>query len=158
MPASGAAEVGRANEPQAFACLRRDGVTRMVDDIVRPALSEQRCIVIGHSLGSIIAFKLLRLHRGAPLSFITLGSPLPLRVVRNAIGPRFGRPSSVQQWINGVDPNDAVAIGRPLTADTFGDGIDNIENVNNGRDNPHDVRKYLSDRRIADSVMRLLDA
>jgi hypothetical protein len=72
----------------------------------------------------------------------------------NAIGPVFARPDGVTSWLNGLDQDDAVTIGRRLTEAAFGPGIDNIDDIDNGDDDPHDVRKYLGDRRIAEALVR----
>jgi hypothetical protein len=87
-----------------------------------PAPGEgHHAIVIGHSLGSVIAFDYLfgfrphhRLHRNITVpSFITLGSPLPL--FTSAMGhpdSDVTLPTNVQRWVNIRSPRDAVA--RPL--------------------------------------------
>ena len=72
----------------------------------------------------------------------------------NAIGPAFARPDRIPSWLNGLDQDDAVTIGRSLTEATFGSGIDNIDDIDNGDDDPHDVRKYLGDRRVAEALVR----
>jgi hypothetical protein len=140
--------------PQAFVYLNRDTVSHDIDKIVRAALNGQRCVVVGHSLGTIVTFKLLREDAAAGASFyMTLGSPLAVRAVMNAIGPVFARPDRISSWLNGLDQDDAVTIGRSLTEATFGPGIDNIDDIDNGDDDPHDIRKYLSNHRIAEALV-----
>jgi hypothetical protein len=142
--------------PQAFVYLNRDSAAEDVDEIVLPALNAGPCIVVSHSLGTIVTFKILRNEVAAahvPF-YTTLGSPLPLKAVMHAIGPAFGRPDAVSSWLNGLDPDDAVTIGRSLTAATFGSGVDNIDDIDNGDEDPHDIRMYLRDRRIAEALMR----
>jgi hypothetical protein len=141
--------------PQAFVYLNRAAAAEVVEEIVRPALTTQPCIVVGHSLGTIITFKLLRTEAaaGAPF-YMTLGAPLAVGAVMNAIGPAFARPDGVSSWLNGLDQDDAVTIGRSLTGETFGPGIDNVDDIDNGDDDPHDIRMYLRDRRIADALAR----
>ena len=131
--------------PQAFTYLNRQGATRDIDQIVRPYLSGDPCIVIAHSLGTIVTFRLLRGEPGADVPFyLTLGSPLAVQAVKLAIGPPFGRCSRIKRWVNAIDPNDAVTVGRALTPTTFGNGIENIGDVDNGSEDPHSVARYLT--------------
>ena len=143
--------------PQAFAYLFRAHVSKLVDDIVRPAITGDSTLIVAHSLGTLTTFKLLR-ERDLPVCpfYFTLGSPLSVKAVQNALGPVFGRPASVGHWLNGLDPDDAVSIGRSLKNTTFGPGIDNIDDIDNGIEDPHDIRKNLSDRRIAEAIYRAL--
>lgn len=142
--------------PQAFAYLHRAHATQIVDEIVAPALIHP-AVVVAHSLGTIVTYKILReaARAVAPL-YLTLGSPLAVKAVQNGLGPPFGRPGSVARWLNGLDPNDAVTLGRGIKDTNFGPGIENIDDINNG-DNPHDIRQYLSDPRIAEVLARALD-
>lgn len=139
--------------PQAFVYFNRASATEDIDKIVLPALTAGPCIVVSHSLGTIVTFKILRdaAAAGRVPFYTTLGSPLPLKAVMHAIGPAFGRPAAVSSSLNGLDPNDAVTIGRSLTVATFGSGIDNIDDIDNGNEDPHDVRKYL---RVVASLKR----
>jgi pimeloyl-ACP methyl ester carboxylesterase len=56
-----------------------------VDAKVRPALEAGPCIVVAHSLGTVVAFKLLRAHTQDVPLFVTLGSPLGLTSVQSAL-------------------------------------------------------------------------
>jgi pimeloyl-ACP methyl ester carboxylesterase len=139
--------------PQAFVYLNRVAVARDIEKIVRPSLEKRPCVIVGHSLGTIVTFKLLREEAAGAAFYVTLGSPLAVRAVMNAIGPVFARPDGVSSWLNGLDLDDAVTIGRSLTDETFGPGIVNINDIDNGNDDPHDIRMYLSDRRIAEALV-----
>jgi hypothetical protein len=110
--------------------------------------------VVGHSLGSVVTYGLLREHarRSIPL-YLTLGSPLAVKAVKNAIGPPFERPANVKFWLNGLDPDDAVTIGRGLKTTTFGPNIENIDDIENGAE-PHDIRMYLRDARVAKALLK----
>lgn len=142
--------------PQAFAYLHRANVTQAVDAIVAPALT-QPAIVVGHSLGTIVAYKLLRDSGNVIAPFyLTLGSPLAIKAVQNGLGPPFERPVSITRWLNALDPNDGVTIGRILKETTFGPGIENLDDVDNGED-PHSAIGYLSDHRIASALARSLN-
>ena len=143
--------------PQAFTYLSRPGAAASVDAIVRPHLVDGPFIVIAHSLGTIVTFKLLREEQGAQVPlYLTLGSPLAVRAVKNAIGPRFGRCPRVDRWVNAFDLNDAVTIGRALTPQTFGNGVENIGDVNNGKDDPHSIEMYLRNREVVHALANSL--
>lgn len=143
--------------PQAFVYLNRPSVMAIVDDIVRPALTERPCVVVGHSLGTVVTFKLLRDELGVRVPFyLTIGSPLTVAAFKNAIGPIFARPDSVTTWLNGLDRDDAATLGRGLDETTFGPGIENVDNIDNGDTEPHAARMYLRDQKIAEALARAL--
>ena len=141
--------------PQAFVDLHRAAVTADIDDIVRPAITGQPCIVVGHSLGSVVTYKLLRGGGGTVPLYLTIGSPLAVAAVKNGIGPAFERPSGVARWLNGIDVDDAVTVGRVLSDVTFGPDIENIDDFDNGP-NAHDAVMYLRDRRVGEALLRSL--
>lgn len=149
---------------QAHAYLRQPGVALAVDAIVMPELEAGPAVVVAHSLGTVVCFKLMRAlaQAGRPVAcplFITLGSPLALRAVGQALGAPFLVPVGVARWVNAVEPGDAVTLGKPLDGQTFCPGIENIMDVaNRSTDSPHDVRGYLEDRRIAARIEMALSA
>ena len=121
-----------------------------------PALIGTPCVVVAHSLGTIVTYKLLRSEAAVRAPFyLTLGSPLAVAAVKNAIGPLFERPDPVSRWLNGLDADDPVTIGRALTNANFGPGIENIVDIDNG-DKPHDIGMYLKDRGIAETLVKEL--
>ncbi len=143
---------------QAYAYLRYPDVGKAVDAIVRPALTNGPAVVVSHSLGTVVSFKILR-ERAAgamPLAvplFVTLGSPLAIQAVSALLGVPFVIPQGVQQWINAVDPDDVVTMGKPLDTQTFCAGIENYLDVaNDPANSPHDIEGYLKDRRVADAI------
>lgn len=135
--------------PQAFTYLHKPRARKTVDDIVRPVLAGGPCIVVGHSLGSVVSFNLIRELALDVRCFITIGSPLAIKAVQSAIRKPFGRPPSVRSWLNAVDRDDFVTLGRLLKDSTFGAGVDNLGDVDCGDDDPHDFRMYLQDARVA---------
>jgi hypothetical protein len=96
-----------------------DQVTRyLTDDAIRASakatvtslIAPDTKVVIGHSLGSVVAYEALfeTVHR---VAFITLGSPLGLReVVYERLRPTPPvTPESVKTWTNIADVDDLVA-------------------------------------------------
>jgi hypothetical protein len=87
----------------------RAGVRDEIDRIVGPALNERRCVVIGHSLGSVVAYNILRTDRRAlnVQSYITVGCPLAIRAIRDQLRP-IGFPAHVNAWYNAFDPKTSL--------------------------------------------------
>jgi hypothetical protein len=143
---------------QAYAYLRKPGVAPAVDAIVSPELQSGPMVVVAHSLGTVVCFKLLRAmaQAGRPADcqlFVTLGSPLALSSVTAALGAPLQVPPGVARWVNAVDEDDSVTLGKPLDASTFCAGIENIMDIENpSDDSPHDALGYLNQRRIAAPV------
>ncbi len=76
-----------------------------------------KIILVGHSMGSIIAYDVLRLRSDSTAThiehFITIGSPLGLPIVAHNIRSEFGSkrtPNNVLNWTNISDPEDNVAL------------------------------------------------
>jgi pimeloyl-ACP methyl ester carboxylesterase len=148
---------------QAYVYIKRPHVADRIDAVVRPALAgDEPMIVVSHSLGTVVCYKLLREFaanhkpRNVPL-FVTLGSPLSIDAVKRSFpSPRL-RPQAIQRWLNGVDRNDFVALRNVLDATTFGPGpVENISTIDN-RDDPHAIVRYLQNPEIALSVKRSAD-
>ena len=129
------------------------GVRERARNSVRTLISPDTQVVIGHSLGSVVAYESLcalneRSH--ALSTFITLGSPLG---IRNLIFERLipspdpnGRGQwpgeSDMRWTNVADAGDVVALVKDLRP-RFGERVACFE-VDNGA-SAHDARPYLND-------------
>lgn len=136
---------------------RYPGVRDEVDRIVGAALDETPTTVVSHSLGTVVAYSVLRSDRRAlhvPL-FVTLGSPLAVRGVRDQYRP-LRAPPPVGAWFNAFDRRDVVAL-YPLDPANFPVGlkIENHGDVANSTDNRHGIAGYLDDRAV---VARILDS
>jgi len=135
---------------------------RVIDSI--STYSDRKVMVIGHSMGSIIAYDTLnnRLEDHLIDTLCTLGSPLGLPIVLNKIAlennkyyDKFNRlqtPKTVEnQWCNFLDPLDKVAFDNNL-ADDFSSnahGVKPIDHlvtndyVKDDEANPHKSYGYL---------------
>ena len=90
--------------------------------IVRETINRHPyCVLIGHSLGSVIAADILREEQERDnfatmhvSGFITLGSPLNILGMRNSMTNRFPF-----RWYNLFYPTDPVALGRGLSSNRF---------------------------------------
>jgi hypothetical protein len=120
----------------------------------------KRIMVIAHSMGSIVAYDVLReLGREEPNfvlhHFLTIGSPLGLPHVKDRIykeSPAVRTPSIVQRWSNFADRRDPVAADIHLADDYRGndrgvvvedDLVINGYKGKSGRPNPHKIYGYL---------------
>jgi hypothetical protein len=147
---------------QAHAYIRNGFVRDEVNKLVRPLFEDDEpAIVVSHSLGTIVAYSLLRdfakkdRPRLSPL-LVTLGSPLGIDSVRKEFQKPRVRPENVQRWVNGADPEDFIALRPELTNDNFGPGIENYPDIENGYDDPHSIIGYLSDPRIAKAISQAI--
>lgn len=126
---------------------------KQVLDRVHEEINANTRVLIGHSLGSVIAYEYLCCHRPAGMKLlVTLGSPLGIPNVvfdrlTPAPGPAGGSwPGPVSSWVNVADPDDVVALRKDL-APLFPppDGVTPIEDrrVDNGSE-PHAIGPYLN--------------
>jgi pimeloyl-ACP methyl ester carboxylesterase len=138
----------------------RAGVRDEIDRLVGPVLNETPCVVIGHSLGSVVAYNILRTDRRALKveAYITVGCPLAIRAIRDQLRP-IGFPTPVKAWYNAFDPKDVVAL-YPLDARNFpvSSAIENYGKVRNATDNRHGIIGYLDDADVAKHVLDALGA
>lgn len=142
---------------QAYAYLKRPHIADEIDQLVRPAFeTTEPIMVVAHSLGTIVSYKMLRERAEKNLScslFLTLGSPLGIEQVRTHFAKPRNSPRGVLRWMNASDPEDFVALRQRLEQPHFADGIENIINVENGYDDPHDVHRYLMDSRVRQAIL-----
>ncbi|MFH8470652.1 hypothetical protein [Streptomyces sp. NPDC017991] len=118
----------RLTEPVLFRLLSQvrdyltdDDMRRQVLGRVSEGIGADTRVVVGHSLGSVIAYEALCAGAGPSVrTFVTLGSPLgiPLVFDRLTPAPRDGVgawPHGVQRWTNICDPYDVVALREKLS-------------------------------------------
>ncbi len=142
---------------QAHAYLKKPQATLAVDAQVRPALEAGRMVLVTHSLGTVVTFKLLRLlaASGNPAQvplYVTLGSPLTLSTVQRALGPSFASPAGINRWINARDPDDVISLNRGLGAPLFSTSIENIADFENPGADAHANPGYLSHPPVAQAI------
>jgi len=140
---------------------------REIRDRVASYLDDETRVVIGHSLGSVVAYEVLCGDpRPTVTDFITLGSPLGLRHIvferldplpRPAGSPEKHRgrwPGAIKRWTNIVDSGDVVCLTEDLRP-LFGERVAHIR-VHNGS-HAHDMRPYLTERLTGETIARALD-
>ena len=141
-----------------FLYVTRKEVTREIDAIVEARLTNEPTLVIAHSLGSVVAYNVLRRrHRTMDLrGFITVGSPLGLRAISSKLGVAEN-PAAAVGWTNAYDERDIVAL-NPLDDEYFpaDPAILNHDGVDNDTDNRHGIVGYLDDRQVVLKVAQAL--
>jgi hypothetical protein len=136
--------------------LENSFVRSEINNIVLAAMQEQPLVVVAHSLGTIVAYVVLREHPEIrPRLFLTAGSPLGLDVIRDNLPVPRAIPAD--RWLNVSDDDDIVALFPKLDERSFVDGIDNITDIDNG-DEPHSIVRYLSDERVGHAIATALSA
>jgi PGAP1-like protein len=111
-------------------------------------------VIIGHSLGSIVAYECLCAHPEWNVqTLVTLGSPLGISpLVFDALTPHpqegQGTHPNVKQWFNVADQGDIVALEKEL-APRFGSVVDCL--VHNGWES-HSATRYLNARETGQAI------
>ena len=122
---------------------------------VAELLTDDTHVVVGHSLGSVVAYEVLAANPGHKVRcFVTLGSPLGIRnLIFDRLEPAptdsVGAWPGVRKWTNIADDGDVVALVKRL-APSFGpDVVD--RRIHNGA-KAHDVTRYLSSREVGQAI------
>lgn len=143
--------------------LKHPSLASQVHDHVLKAFSDDTAtVVIGHSLGSVIAYDLIRHGKlaapgtaGTALhTLVTCGSPLGIPAVRRAMNipePELLAVPAHIKWLNVYDPDDVVTGAAALAL-----GARNVTDVevDNGNIDPHASQAYLRTLPVARAVTR----
>jgi hypothetical protein len=138
-------------------------VREAIRERVRAAIPSEPCVVLAHSLGTIVAYDVLaQLPPGSVPVFITAGSPLGLSNVQRRIGDRTGPPApipaSVAAWHNFADRFDPVALEATLADEFLPAGVITDTAVDNDSLLNHDLTGYLDTAALRDAVRLALAA
>ncbi len=137
--------------------LHNIGIRDHLEMGVRQALQpDVPTVVVGHSLGSIVSYNLLRREGKAsrwnvPL-YMTLGSPLAVKAIKKGLAPNK-HPECVGKWFNAMDERDLVAL-YPLDDEHFPivPSIENKRDIDNHTQNRHGIDGYLNDKEVAKRI------
>lgn len=143
--------------------LSKPAIRQTINDGVRAAFDPSiETIVVGHSLGTVVAYDVLKKEPAAsglkvPL-FMTLGSPLAVKVIKKMLRP-IGHPDCAAKWFNAMDKRDVVSL-FPLDSKHFNidPSIDNKTDVDNPTSNRHGISGYLGDSEVARRIHEALTA
>lgn len=129
-----------------------DTVRNAIDKIVADALKPDTAVVVGHSLGTVVAYNVLGAAGHKVPLYVTVGSPLGLRAIHNALTP-ISNPVGPKGWYNAFDKHDIVAL-YPLDKANFNvnPAIANNPSVQNWTPNKHSIAGYLDDAAVAKAV------
>lgn len=112
-------------------------------------------VVVGHSLGSVVAYEVLAARNPKVDLFVTLGSPLGVTEVQDCLAAPPAVPSRTALWLNASDARDLVALDHTLRPEYAPPGRVTDLLVSNGGENHHGVTEYLSHPLVRDPVKRL---
>ncbi|MBZ5578862.1 MAG: alpha/beta hydrolase [Acidobacteriia bacterium] len=138
------------------------GVRAKIDAIVGAGIPNERCVVVAHSLGSLVAYNILSSRTaGSPAMplFLTLGSPLGMHAIASRLRKPLAFPRGAAAWLNARDPRDVVAL-FPLDRDHFDvePAVEDYSQVENFTDNHHSIDGYLADALVARRIHEALSA
>lgn len=138
--------------------LDKDAVQSAIDVIIEAELTDEPTLVVSHSLGTVVAYNILRKKKINLVGLMTLGSPLAIK----AITAKLGLLENVapKRWVNAYDVADIVAL-NPLDSTHFpvAPKIANYGEVQNTTGNHHGIggeppeRGYLLDRKILEQIV-----
>ncbi|MGC7100705.1 hypothetical protein ACPZ19_39040 [Amycolatopsis lurida] len=131
----------------------RDRIRQRIESAIGPDTR----VLIGHSLGSVVAYEALCAHPEWPVrALVTLGSPLGIRnLVFDRLRPPPSNdgmgvwPGSVRNWTNICDEGDVVALHKDLRG-LFGEDVRCIQVHCGAR--AHDASRYLTTRAVGQAV------
>lgn len=142
----------------------------LTDDTIRSAALESVLnlvepntrVVIGHSLGSVVAYEAMhQVKQSIPL-LITIGSPIGLNtIVYQRLRPQPPSfPLNVQRWVNAADEDDFIAAEPHLEkffaqAMPAGSIFEGGYTVDNGAE-PHNANFYLGKAHVGRAVGQVL--
>jgi pimeloyl-ACP methyl ester carboxylesterase len=130
--------------------LTEDAIRSAALQAVRDLVGPETKVLIGHSLGSVVAYEAAHLLKQPLDLLLTIGSPLGLQnVVYQRLRPQPPTfPPGLRRWVNVADPDDFIA-AEPDLRSWFskdmpsGSVFDGTYVVVNGPE-PHDARPYLT--------------
>lgn len=131
---------------------RERTISRLIDEL---SIDNEPCLVIAHSLGSIVSYDALTSYSELETAgLITLGSPLGLKAIVNSLGSRSDLrfPPNLAFWTNVFNKEDFVC-AQPYLSDVYssntGRSITDVETM--GRPTglfslgaAHDFSTYLA--------------
>jgi hypothetical protein len=135
-------------------------VREAIRDVVRESLRgiDGPLVVVGHSLGSIIAYDVLREPEFDCLDIpllLTVGSPLGITEVQDLVARPLEVPRAAAAWRNVCDGFDFVALDKTLRpayapAERCTDFL-----VRNSSANHHGIREYLRSAPVREPIREL---
>lgn len=141
------------NLKQVSKFLANPQVKELVLERVHDIADQQTRVLVGHSLGSIVAYEYLCRYQPPSVELlVTLGSPLGIpnlvfeKLTPAPVGGKGSWPGQTTRWVNVADANDIVAMRKKLAglfaSSPAGAALDD-RSVHNGGE-PHAAECYLN--------------
>jgi hypothetical protein len=150
--------------------IRRDVQARALDVLCAGAERGGPHVLVGHSLGSVIAYDVLTAVDGAPRvdALLTVGSPLGISEVQERLAPPWTRDDGWPQerigtgpWCNVFDALDPVCGGRDrrIAGDYRYQGQERVSDiaVTNEGSWRHAIGKYLGQESLRDRLRAVFE-
>ncbi|MGN7916982.1 MULTISPECIES: hypothetical protein [Lysobacter] len=143
--------------------VREELRTRLLHKLNAAREESDRVIVVSHSMGTIVAYDVIRNCDDCPHvhALLTLGSPLGVKEVQDELhAPGSSKPdfppSRLDRWINIYDPLDPICGADPRFANDYagagGKGVEDIKESNWGRWR-HSATHYLAGSRLREQLI-----
>jgi pimeloyl-ACP methyl ester carboxylesterase len=140
-----------------FDYLTKSTLRQAIDAKVAASLVDEPMTIVAHSLGTLVAYRLLRDKQIPCRRLITLGSPLSISVVKDRLDGAYSYPKGLQDWRNFYDPVDLVSLGKAFRGGpTWPHRLEHIM-VDNKALFGHDADGYLRTPEVARSVQEALN-
>ncbi len=155
------AQVGRYLRRREADSTGRTLDVRIRERVLKGTDPDRPLIVVGHSLGTVVAFEALRDADGPVPLLMTLGSPLATgAAVLQRLVPQPPRtPARVEQWLNFWDRDDIV-VGRPRLENWMLPNSSGVVPVTGRVDSDglwvHTATKYLRQPAVAGRLVEAL--
>ncbi|MBT2406161.1 MULTISPECIES: lipase family protein [unclassified Streptomyces] len=109
-------------------------------------------VVVGHSLGTIAAYEVLREEQRDVDLFVTVGSPLAVTEVQDVLLKPPAVPAGVVAWCNASDARDLVALDHTMRPEFAPIHLVTDHLVVNDSFNHHGFRQYLASKPVSEAV------
>jgi hypothetical protein len=134
------------------------GFAERMRDVLRQTLEgiDEPFVLVSHSLGTIIAYDVLREAAARDLNvelLVTVGSPLGVREIQDLVTSPLQVPGGVRAWLNASDLRDVVALDHTLRDDYRPAEMITDLIVPNASANHHGIREYLSAPAVRDAIL-----
>ena len=111
--------------------------------------------VVGHSLGSIVAYEVLAEQGREVELFATVGSPLAITEVQDHLAKPPAVPAGVRAWRNASDLRDLVALDHTLRPEYAPPERVTDLLVTNDSHNHHGIAEYLGNPKVREPFQRI---
>ena len=135
------------------------GFAERMRAVVRETIADidEPFVIVSHSLGTIIAYDVLREQAGRQVPLlVTVGSPLGVREIQDLVTRPLEVPAGVGAWVNASDARDVVALDHTLRPEYAPPGLITDLMVVNTSANHHGIREYLAAGAVRDPILAAL--